>query len=188
MWQTEASFFRWYNFAPYLLQQEGKSGLLFPEEAVNSHSPLTAIYKNSNKVAGVFINPILFGESGADTARFNICFIFLLGTQTVYNPHQMAPQYYQQLYGTSSSGVASPYHYAHGRVFQPPNRIVSQPLPSYTILRRRHSRRGKPASPLLHITPTPSHLTHTLFRGNPFLCMVIFQTFSEIYMLSGYVC
>ncbi|KAK4274118.1 hypothetical protein QN277_017398 [Acacia crassicarpa] len=44
---------------------------------------------------------------------------------TLYNPQIQQPQYYQQVYGASSSGVSSPYYYGYS--VQPPRASYSTP-------------------------------------------------------------
>ncbi|KAJ9166572.1 hypothetical protein P3X46_021304 [Hevea brasiliensis] len=48
--------------------------------------------------------------------------------QAIYNTQVQHPQYYHQVYGTSSSAMGSPYYY-HGYSLQPPREARSAPQP-----------------------------------------------------------
>lgn len=51
----------------------------------------------------------------------------VLNGQALYNPQVQQPQYYQQLYGTSSSTMGSPYYYGYS--FQAPIRSTYSTTP-----------------------------------------------------------
>ncbi|XP_028771823.1 RNA-binding protein 38 isoform X2 [Neltuma alba] len=64
----------------------------------------------------------------------------------LYNPQIQQPQYYQQMYGASSSGVSSPYYYGYS--VQPPRPSYSTPQP--------HRLTPGPPSYLYYPYPSPS--------------------------------
>ncbi|ESW13179.1 hypothetical protein PHAVU_008G174100 [Phaseolus vulgaris] len=73
---------------------------------------------------------------------------------TLYNPQIQQPQYYQQLYGPSSSTMASPYYYGYS--VQAPRGTFSTPQPHRI-----------PAGPSYLYYPTPMEGSFSAYRPPP---------------------
>lgn len=72
----------------------------------------------------------------------------------MYNPQIQQPQYYQQLYGPSSSTMGSPYYYGYS--VQAPRGTFSTPQPNRI-----------PAGPSYLYYPTPMEASFSAYRPPP---------------------
>lgn len=93
----------------------------------------------------------------------NITMEFYMG-QTMYNPQmQQQPQYYNQLYGASSSALGSPYYYGYA-----PRGAFSMaaaqrmPGPSYLYYPTQVEGTSLTYPPTPHPLPSPQPIRHSL--------------------------
>lgn len=87
---------------------------------------------------------------------------FLFG-QTMYNPHMQQSQYYNQLYGASSSALGSPYYYGYaprGAFSVPPAQRM--PGPSYLYYPTQMEGTSLTYPPTPHPLPSLQPIRHSL--------------------------
>lgn len=92
-------------------------------------------------------------ENSCETLA-NDC-VFLWAQATMYNPQIQQPQYYQQLYGPSSSTMGSPYYYGYS---------MQAPRGTFSTTPQPHR---MPAGPSYLYYPTPMEGSFPAYRPPP---------------------